>query len=154
MPRTDRLVLAAFAAAAALLAAAPASACTISATGVAFGNYDPQSASNKDGTGTIALSCPPSVSSPIVALGAGSSGSILARKMHNGAILLNYNLYTDVPRSILWGDGIVGVTVTLSGGTVSAGQRNFSRTIYGRIPAAQNVNAGAYSDTLVVTVTF
>lgn len=154
MPRTKRLILAVLAAAAALLAAKPASACTISATGVAFGAYNPQGGSNKDGTGTIALACAPSVSAPIVALGAGSSGSILARTMHNGATALNYNLFTDVPRSILWGDGTVGVTVTLSGGVVSSGQRNFSRTIYGRIPASQNVRAGAYNDTLVVTVTF
>jgi len=46
------------------------------------------------------------------------------------------------------------VTVTLSGGTVTAGTRNFARTIYGRIPRLQNVGAGAYGDTIILTVTF
>jgi len=149
--RIDRLLLGG---AAALLAASPAGACTISATGVTFGAYDPTSPSNDDGTGTVSLSCPPSVHSPVVALEAGGSGSIAARRMQNGIYLLNYNLFTDTTRLILWGNGVVGSTVTLSGGTVAGGQRNFSRTIYGRIPAAQNVGAGVYGDTLVVTVIF
>ena len=147
----DRLLLAG---AAALLVAAPAGACTINATGVTFGGYDPTSATNDDGTGSVALACPPSVSAPVVALEAGSFGSIAARRMSNGSYLLNYNLFTDTTRLILWGNGAIGSTVTLSGGTVSAGQRRFSRTIYGRIPAAQNVGAGVYGDTLMVTVIF
>ena len=149
--RTERLLLGC---AVALLAASPAGACTISATGVAFGAYDPTSPSNDDGTGNVSLSCPPSVQAPVVALEAGGSGSIAARRMRSGIYTLNYNLFTDAARLILWGNGSVGSTVTLSGGTVSAGQRNFSRTIYGRIPAAQNVGAGTYNDTLVVTVIF
>ena len=44
--------------------------------------------------------------------------------------------------------------MTLSGGTISGGTRNFSRSIFGRIPALQNVGAGSYSDTIILTVTF
>jgi len=149
--RIDRLFRAV---AAALLAASPAGACTISATGVTFGAYDPTSASNDDGTGSVALACPPSVSAPVVALEGGAYGSIAARRMRSGVYFLNYNLFTDPTRLILWGNGALGSTVTLSGGTVTAGQRNFSRNIYGRIPAGQNVGAGTYGDTLVVTVIF
>jgi len=150
MMRIERL----FVGAAALLAASPAGACTISATGVPFGAYDPTIPSNDDGTGTVSLACSPSVSAPVVALEAGGSGTIAARRMQNGIYLLNYNLFTDTNRLILWGNGVVGATVTLSGGTVTSGQRRFSRTIYGRIPAGQNVGAGTYNDTLVVTVIF
>ena len=136
------------------LNSASAEACTVTTTAVAFGNYDPLSLANDDGTGTVALACHPSVQSPVVEIDAGSSGSIASRRMLNGATVLNYNLYTDVARTILWGDGVVGVTVTLTGGTVSGGQRRFSRSIHGRIPAGENVGVGNYSDTLIVTVTF
>ena len=74
--------------------------------------------------------------------------------MLNGATPLSYNLYSDPTRLIVWGNGAVGAAVTLTGGTVSAGQRRFTRTIYGRISALQNVRAGPYGDTLVITVTF
>jgi spore coat protein U-like protein len=131
-----------------------AAACTITATAVSFGGYDPRAAGADDGIGSIALQCAPSVSAPVVALGAGSSGAIAARTMRNGPTLLGYNIYSDAARTILWGNGASGSAITLTGGTVSGGQRNFSHAIYGRIPAGQNVRAGSYGDTLVITVTF
>ena len=145
--------------AAALLAApffcAPASACTISSAGVAFGAYNPQSAANDDSTGTVTLACAPTVTAPVVALSTGGSGTYSPRRMTNGAFNLNYNLYTTAARTVIWGNGIGGtVTQTLTGGTVSGGIRNFSRTIYGRAPGSQNIGAGAYLDTITLTVTF
>ena len=153
MRRADRLRLGA-ALVAALAAPATAEACTISVTSVAFGTYDTLSPAVDDGTGSVALACHPSVSAPIVTIEAGWSGSILGRQMHNGATPLGYNLYSDAAHTILWGNGAVGAAVTLTGGVVSGGQRRFNRTIYGRIPALQNVGTGVYSDTLVITVTF
>ena len=153
MPRIDRLLWWLLAPAL-LLGAAPAGACTISVTSVAFGSYNPQSPANDDSAGNIALDCPANVQSPVVAIEAGLSGSIAARAMRNGSFQLNYNLYSDATRLILWGNGVVGSTITLSGGQISQGDRLFSRTIYGRIPPGQNVGAGTYSDTLVVTVIF
>lgn len=145
--------------AAALVAAppfwAPAGACTISGTGVAFGAYNPQATGADNSTGTVNLACPTAVTAPIVALSTGQSGSFAARRLSNGSFNLDYNLYTNSARTIVWGNGTGGsMTQTLSGGTVSGGTRNFSRTIYGRIPALQNVGAGAYSDTITLTVTF
>lgn len=152
MPPISRFVLPA---AALLGAAAPAEACTISASGVAFGAYNPQSSTARDGTGTLNLACPPSVTAPIVALDAGLWGAVNARRLSSGSFTLNYNLYTTTARSVIWGNGLLGtVTQTLSGGTVSGGTRNFSRTIYGRIPALQNVGAGTYGDTITITVIF
>jgi spore coat protein U-like protein len=151
MPRASYFV----AALALGLASSPAGACTISAVGVAFGAYNPQSAANDDGTGTVNLACPPSVMAPIVALSKGGSPTYSPRRMTGGAFTLTYNLYTTAARTTVWGDGTGGtVTVTLTGGTVSGGVRNFSRTIYGRAPGSQNVGAGAYSDTITLTVTF
>ena len=153
-PASSRALLAAALLAAPLIGA-PAAACTISGTGVAFGAYDPQSAASDDSAGTVSVNCHPSVESPIVALSTGQSGSYAARRMSGGSFNINYNLYTSGARTIVWGDGTGGsVTQTLSGGTVSGGTRTFSRTIYGRIPALQNVGAGPYSDTITLTVTF
>lgn len=155
MPPARLLSIAALAATLALLAPTPARACTVSATGVAFGAYDPTSPAPDDGTGTVSLACPPSVSAPVVSLGSGLSGLIGSRQMTSGSSNLSYNLYTNAARTLIWGNGLGGsLTVTLTGGTVSSGTRTFSRTVYGRIPAGQNVAAGTYSDTIVVTVTF
>jgi spore coat protein U-like protein len=154
MPRTDLRALAAAAAFAALMAASPAAGCTISVTPVAFGNYNPISAANDDSTGTLIAVCHPSVSSPVASVDGGSSGSIMARTMRNGAVTLNYNLYTDIGRTSVWGNGGTGATATLTGGSVSGGERTFIRTIYGRIPGLQAVGAGLYTDTLIVTLTF
>jgi spore coat protein U-like protein len=156
MRRVDRICLTACAfALGGTIAPARAGACTISTTAVAFGTYNPLSAAPKDGTGTINLACAPSVHAPEVALDGGLNGSVSLRKLASGANRINYNLYTTTARTVIWGDGTSGtVTQTLSGGTVSAGTRNFSATVYGRAPALQNVKAGAYADTITVTVTF
>lgn len=134
---------------------AEARACTVSSPGIAFGAYDPRTAGARDGAGTISAACAPNDHAPIVALSTGGSGTYSMRQMTGGAWDLSYNLYTTSAGTTIWGDGTGGsVSQTLSGGTVSAGQRRFSRTVYGRIPALQNVGAGSYGDTVIMTVTF
>jgi len=132
-----------------------ARACTVSSAGVAFGAYNPRSTGARNGTGTISIACATTVTAPVVALSAGASGSYAARRMTSGGWSFNYNLYTNSARTIIWGDGSGGsVSQTLSGGTISGGQRRFTPTVYGRIPALQNVGAGSYGDTVIMTVTF
>ena len=130
-----------------LAATSPAAACTITATGVAFGTYDPKSSAPTSGFGTISLDCHPSAK-PLIALGAGLGGSLLQRRMRNGASGLMYNLYTDAGFSTVWGDGTGGTIA------VSAPKKTSSFTVYGQIPPGQNVAAGTYSDVLVITVVF
>jgi len=158
MRRADRRPLAALAALALGLLFAPATAqaaCTVSTVGVAFGAYNPLDAAPDDGTGTVDAACHPSDQAPVVSLGAGLYGSFSMRRMSSGSDQLNYNLYTDLNRSIVWGDGSSGSqTVTLINGTVNSGTRRFTRTIYGRIPAGQPASFGSYADTLMVTITF
>lgn len=153
-PASRRALLAA-ALLAAPLACAPAAACTISMPAIGFGAYDPLAAGADNSMATLTLLCPTSVSAPVVALSAGSSGSFAARRMTNGPYLLTYNLYTTTARTVIWGDGTGGsVTVTLTTWTNSGGQRRFTRTIFGRAPALQNIGAGPYIDTITLTVTF
>ena len=152
MPRIRLAILTALGA---LTVPAAGQACTVSATGVAFGTYDSITAAPDDGVGSVTLICHPNVHSAVVELGAGLSGSYAPRRMRNGANTLDYNLYTSVARNIVWGNGSGGTaTVTLTGGTVNSGSRTFNRTIYGRIPAGQAVAMGTYRDTIVVTIVF
>lgn len=139
----------------AMFAVGHAVACTITAPGIAFGAYDPRSAAPDNGTGTITAVCPTSVTAPVVQLSPGTSGTFTARRMVSGAWALNYNLYSDSARTAVWGDGTGGTAaVTLSGGVVIRGQQRFTRTVYGRIAARQNVGAGSYGDTVFMTIVF
>ncbi len=139
------------------LAAGPAdAACNVSATGVNFGNYDVFATAPLDSTGTVTVTCddvPPA--SPVVAIGPGAAGTFLPRRMRHASLpeMLNYNVFTSPSMSAVWGDG-TGGTATVAAGRVPRNRPPRPLTIYGRIPAGQNVSAGTYSDTLVVTITW
>jgi spore coat protein U-like protein len=131
-------------------------ACSVSATGVAFGIYDSTSASPRDATGSITVSC--TILSGLfgydVSLSTGSSGTYANRRMTAGSSNLNYQIYADAARTQVWGNGSGGTTsvggsslVTNLGGTVT-------HQVYGRIPAGLVTSAGTYSDTIIVTVTY
>lgn len=142
-----RPTIAAFAGLLAVMAAAPASAatCTVSPVSVIFGSYDSLNPSPLDGVGSVAVNCDAEVAYTI-SLSAGT-GTYLDRRMSAGAAELSYNLYTDSTRTQVWGDS------TTSSGMSAAGT-DVNLTIYGRIPARQNVTAGIYADTIIVTVTY
>lgn len=141
----------------------PASAllvtCTTSATGVAFGTYAPFNGTPLDSTGTVTVTCTPTLVGLLVsysiALSAGSSGSYASRTMLSGTSPMNYQLYTDASRSTVWGDGSGGTAVVSDSYTIALlfpVTRNY--TVYGRVPALQAVGPGTYSDSIVVTVTY
>lgn len=133
---------------------AQVSACTVSATGVAFGIYDPTSPAATLSSGTVAVSCTvPSGHNPVtIALSTGSSGSFASRTLSSGTDTLNYNLYLDAAYTQVWGDGTGGsVTDTQY---VTHGQPAFNATVYGVMPAMQSPGAGTFSDTITVTVSF
>jgi spore coat protein U-like protein len=77
--------------------------------------------------------------------------------MVSGGNLINYNLYVDVARSQIWGNGTGGsniVTGTTAKLTAAAPFASVTHNIYGRTPAAQDAGVSAYSDTITLTVTF
>jgi spore coat protein U-like protein len=127
--------------------------CTIATTPVNFGNYDVFSGTVQDSTGTITVDCKNPEQKPlsvIISIDKGSSGGFTPRQMTSTmGDKLNYYLYTNSARTTIWGDGTGGsatVSSTITKNTI------LSATIHGRIPAAQNVSVGAYSDTLTATV--
>ena len=126
--------------------------CSVSSTALGFGNVDVTSGSNADGTGAISVTCTNGTAWAASADAGGGTGATLAtRQMTDGTNLLNYALYTDSGRTTVWGDGVGGTTATISGTGSGTAQ---SSTIYGRIPSGQTVPAGAYADTVNVTVTY
>ncbi|PKO31254.1 MAG: spore coat protein U [Betaproteobacteria bacterium HGW-Betaproteobacteria-7] len=120
--------------------------CGVSATGVNFGSYDVFSNVNSDGAGSVSVSCDAAASYSI-AISSGN-GSYVSRWMASGAHQLAYNLYREASRSTIWGDGTGGSAVVSGSGTGA------THTVYGRVPSRQNVYAGSYSDSIVVTVTY
>lgn len=130
--------------------------CTIDASaGLAFGAYDPvgaHSTANLDQEGTISTTCT-NGSTAKVTLGQGanpdgaSSDALPVRRMLSGTTdFLSYSLYTDSGHTTVW-DNEVGNEVAGTGAAVST-------TVYGRIPAGQNVPAATYNDTVLATITF
>jgi spore coat protein U-like protein len=134
-----------------------ANSCSVSATSVSFGNYNPAATSPTTSTGTIGVNCLISTSDTItVALSTGLSGSYTARTMLSGTNTLTYNLYLNSARTEIWGNGTGGTSEfsdTIAGGT-GGGGGGFATTVFGEIPAQQNPFPGSYSDTITVTVNF
>lgn len=137
--------------------ASVAANCTISTTAVAFGAYDPVSANASaplNGTGSVSVTCTNGASTTVT-LGQGSNadtGSTAAapvRRMRDGGTnFLSYALYSDTGRTTTWGDTLGTGLAHTGTGTLTA------LTVYGQIPAGQNVPATNYSDTVVATITF
>ena len=128
-----------------------AATCTVTARPVAFGNYNPFSTNPLNRAGRITVVCN-GMGTLTAALSSGQSGSYNPRYMISGSTSdqLDYNLYTTAARAIIFGDG-TGGTQTVS--------KNFNNnrvriSVYGRIPALENIAPGSYSDSIVATISF
>lgn len=166
-PITSSRVLKLCALLAASAAVTPAMAdvfCSVGATGVVFGTYNPASATPLNSSGQILVTCtlePKAEAANVgytVALSAGSSGSMTSRAMFSGANFLVYNLYTTSGYTQIWGNGAAGSAVVTGSIKLGRSTGDYSgtraHTVHGRIPAIQDVLPGNYVDTIVVTVTY
>ncbi len=139
--------------------AAAGQVCTVSATDMAFGNYDPFAGGPLDSTSTISVTCM-SVGDPRVRyeirLSPGQSGAYNPRAMTNGTSQLNYNLFRNRNRTRIWGDGSSGTVVRRRNFRLApvGTTRTRTETVRGRVFAGQNVSPGTYLDTITVTVFF
>lgn len=125
---------------------AAAQSCSAGTEPVVFGAYDTLASGSVDGTGRVLVHCD-APADYVITLTPGN-GTVAAREMQGGANRLLYNLYTDPTYLTPWGDG------SGTGTTVGAAGTQADITVYGRIPARQNVPAGAYADVIGVTVRF
>jgi spore coat protein U-like protein len=123
-------------------------------TSVAFGSYDVFSTAHLDSTATVAYSCTKSVTAPRISLSTGGGGSFSPRQLTGSlGTRANYNLYLDAARATVWGDG-TGGTAYITGPDPTDTNQVFTYTIYARVFAGQDLNAGAYGDTVTVTINY
>lgn len=125
----------------------------ISATNHDFGIYTPSSlADNVNGSNILTATCTLTVPYSIgLDIGTGTGATAAIRKMTRvgGTEMLEYSLYQTVDRLVVLGNTL-GVDVITGLGTGLA----IDHTVFGKIPANQNVPAGNYADTVTATITF
>ncbi len=118
---------------------------------MAFGDYNVLAGSPKTTTGTVTYQCTLGVNI-IVTLSRGSSSTFNPQDAEeHGAEVLNYNLYREATFQTIWGDGTGGSQTYTA---VAALLVPVTVTVYGQLPAGQNVAAGSYSDSVVATIIF
>lgn len=131
--------------------------CVVSTTPIAFGNYDPTSATALTATGSVSAKCTKgSVVGVALDQGAnkasGSTAAVPARQMSDGSgDLLPYDIYTTSGGSTEWGNTTAQMPAKQT--SASAGTA-LVFTTYGSLPAGADVPSGSYSDTVTATVTF
>jgi spore coat protein U-like protein len=132
--------------------------CSVSATALSFGPYDPTSATARDSTGTVTVACTATLlglsASWDVLLSTGGSGSFAPRRLFSGGNSLQYNVYINAGRTQVWGDATGGTAKVSDSQFILVGTSQYSYTTYGRIPALQDRAPGTYTDTITVTVNY
>lgn len=134
-----------------LVKATVSSNCTIAATNLDFGTYDPTGTSDLPGQSTVTVNCTNGTAWNVgLDEGTFAGATVTARTMTGpGSYSLNYALYRDASHTLNWGD-TVG-TDTKSGTGNGADQ---VVNVYGLAAHSQNVGAGDYQDTITATITF
>ncbi len=138
-----------------------AGTCTITATGPAFGVYNPLNATDLDVNGSVTATCTwtsggATTFDLVSSYSPGNSGVAANRYMLSGTDRLYYNLYLDPALTQIGGDGTGGTQTGSASLKVSNGQPTATVTavIYGRIPAGQSVPPGTYTDAILVTFNY
>jgi spore coat protein U-like protein len=142
-------------------AAAAQTACRVGSGAFPFGTYDTVTVAPTDSAFNILVNCtrnggPQSVTLNLAAGPGQYSSTPSGRRMsHTGGSgsFLAYGLFTDGSRLTPLGStqGVDTLSQTLSIANKDIVAVTF--TVYGRIPAEQNVYAGSYADSVQVTIT-
>ncbi len=122
---------------------------------LAFGTYDPGSATPLNNTTTFNVTCTSGTAYSLgLSPGAASGATVTTRRMTSpsaasGSNTLAYGLFKDAAHSVNW-DNSIAATGYTGNGTVQA------LTIYGQIPVNQYTAAAAtdYADTVTLTLTY
>jgi len=131
--------------------------CSASVPTLAFGSYSGTLGLATDSQTTLTVTCSSLVSilvSYTISLSSGNSGNASARELRQSGHALQYNLYSDALRTVVWGSGASAVSDSFLLSILGIGVDRLY-PIYGRIPGGQtNVSAGSYSDNITVTVAY
>lgn len=127
---------------------AASDSCSVSAANLAFGTYHVFQATPLQSTTQLTITCTRGKNIKIMMDASQVSGSYMQRQMKhvNGTDRLAYNIYSDAGRTEVWGPGGSSKEKFKDVGTYS------QIAVYGSIPAGQDVAAGEYRDTVVVTI--
>ncbi len=127
------------------------SGCGVTANPIAFGSYLGTGAAPAiDAAGNIVVTCAGN-NLYFVQLNNGNNVNGTQRRMlrtAGPAAYLNYELYSDAARTQRFGSSLFELVIGISNGAPQ------SIPVYARLPAAQVAPAGAYLDTIQVTLTF
>lgn len=128
---------------------ARAANCTLSSRAVAFDNYIPLNGAALNRTARILVATCNGSGILTVALGTGQSNSYAPRSMLSATTRdqLDYNLYTGAARTAIRGGDSVTVTQAFNSNRVRL-------SVYGRIPAMEDIAPGNDTDHIAATVTF
>lgn len=126
--------------------------CTISATPMAFPGGSTLTTAQ---TAASALNVRCSNTLPYaISLNGGGSNAVTARRMSltTGGVTttVNYQLYRDANRTLIWGDGTGGTVTYTANGTGNSAQI----PVYGLVPVQATPVPGDYSDTITATISF
>jgi spore coat protein U-like protein len=133
--------------------------CTVNSPTLTFTAIDPTAGVNSTGSATLSVTCTKGTTLVDIKLGPGAHQIASGlRQVNNGANNMAYGLFTDAAFTTPWGDS----ATTGIGNKLGAGFSAFASvatpqtfTIFGRIlPAAQDVPAAIYTDSVAVTVDF
>ena len=127
--------------------------CSVSATGLAFGDVTSALLANQTSstTGTITFNCTgfAASSTATVCLSLDTYNASTTRSMTSGANTLNYQIYQNSSFTTRWGDRADGDVVTIHVSTNSSGAASGSATMYAQVLTGQTtLPAGSYSQTI------
>lgn len=126
--------------------------CILATTPINLGDIDTTSTAARDQTGSISVTCTNGAGWSAAADAGQTVGATPGtRRMVNGTDVLDYALYSDATRTILWGDGTAGTTpITDTGNGIAQDKIIYASVLPGQVAA----HAGAYTDQISVTVTY
>lgn len=116
--------------------------CTITATNIALGSYDPIAGIAKSGTGTVHVACTKGTAYT-VALSTTADTTGKSGQMKSGTDSLPYNLFSDTGCSTPW--------ASQAGTGTRAGK---DITVCAQIPANTDAAPGTYQDTVTATISY
>ena len=129
-----------------------AAQCSISTTSVAFGTYNVFVPTPLDSLGAVVYRCNGGAHTIQITINQGLGGTFSPRKLFKATEWLGYNLYRDPSRTTIWGNGTSGTSFYVTSSIPN--NRDVSVPVYGRVVSGQDVRAGAYADSVSVTVNF
>ena len=125
--------------------------CAVAAQPLVFGTLNQVGGGATNGQADVTVVCTPGVSYEVgLDMGANAAGGTRNMAAAGGTGVVPYGLFSDSTRTTAWGNTVGSDTVS---GTAAA--LPGVHTVYGRVPGGSAlVEAGTYTDTVTVTVTF